>query len=162
MFEYAPAPESRDLVKFQDSYGHFIGGKFTKPSDTYGKPSTLPPNRTLAQISARNCQGRRRGGQGGQIMPMRKPGASWMAPPGASTSTASPGSFRSAARELAVAETLNNGKPIKETRDADIPLAASWFFYYAGWADKLDYAGLGANPMPPTALPLRSFPGTSR
>ena len=50
------------------------------------------------------------------------------------------------ARELAVAETLDNGKPIKETRDVDVPLVAAWFFYYAGWADKLDYAGLGANP----------------
>jgi aldehyde dehydrogenase (NAD+) len=50
------------------------------------------------------------------------------------------------ARELAVAETLNNGKPIKETRDFDVPTAVSWFFYYAGWADKLDHAGLGPNP----------------
>ena len=50
------------------------------------------------------------------------------------------------ARELAVAETLDNGKPIKESRDVDVPLVAAWFFYYAGWADKLDYAGLGANP----------------
>ncbi|TPX05335.1 aldehyde dehydrogenase family protein, partial [Schumannella luteola] len=50
------------------------------------------------------------------------------------------------ARELAVAESLDNGKPIKESRDTDVPLVAAWFFYYAGWADKLDYAGLGANP----------------
>ena len=50
------------------------------------------------------------------------------------------------ARELAVAESLDNGKPIKESRDVDVPLVAAWFFYYAGWADKLDYAGLGANP----------------
>jgi len=50
------------------------------------------------------------------------------------------------ARELAVAETLDNGKPIKESRDVDVPLVAAWFFYYAGWADKLDYAGYGANP----------------
>ena len=44
------------------------------------------------------------------------------------------------ARELAVVETLDGGKPIKESRDIDIPLAAAHFFYYAGWADKLDYA----------------------
>ena len=50
------------------------------------------------------------------------------------------------ARELAVAESLDNGKPIKESRDVDVPLVAAWFFYYAGWADKLDHAGLGANP----------------
>jgi len=49
-------------------------------------------------------------------------------------------------RELAVAETLDNGKPIRETRDVDLPLVAAWFFYYAGWADKLEYAGLGPNP----------------
>ena len=49
-------------------------------------------------------------------------------------------------RELAVAESLDNGKPIKESRDVDVPLVAAWFFYYAGWADKLDHAGLGANP----------------
>lgn len=51
-------------------------------------------------------------------------------------------------RELAVLETLDNGKPIKETRDADLPLVAAHFFYYAGWADKLDHAGFGANPQP--------------
>lgn len=51
-------------------------------------------------------------------------------------------------RELAVLETLDNGKPIKETRDADLPLVAAHFFYYAGWADKLEHAGYGANPRP--------------
>lgn len=51
-------------------------------------------------------------------------------------------------RELAVLETLDNGKPIRETRDADLPLVAAHFFYYAGWADKLDHAGYGANPRP--------------
>ncbi len=49
-------------------------------------------------------------------------------------------------RELAIAESLDNGKPIRETRDVDIPLVAAWFFYYAGWADKLEYAGVGNNP----------------
>ena len=51
-------------------------------------------------------------------------------------------------RELAVAESLDNGKPIKESRDVDVPLVAAWFFYYAGWADKLDHVGLGASPAP--------------
>jgi aldehyde dehydrogenase (NAD+) len=51
-------------------------------------------------------------------------------------------------RELAVVETLDNGKPIRESRDVDIPLAAAHFFYYAGWADKLDHAGFGVNPKP--------------
>jgi acyl-CoA reductase-like NAD-dependent aldehyde dehydrogenase len=51
-------------------------------------------------------------------------------------------------REFAVLETLDNGKPIRETRDTDIPLAAAHFFYHAGWADKLSYAGVGSNPKP--------------
>ena len=52
------------------------------------------------------------------------------------------------ARELAVAESLDNGKPIKESRDVDVPIAAAHFFYHAGWADKLEYASLGTNPRP--------------
>ena len=51
-------------------------------------------------------------------------------------------------RELAVLETLDNGKPIKESRDVDIPLVAAHFFYYAGWADKLEHAGFGPDPRP--------------
>ncbi|HUR01679.1 MAG TPA: aldehyde dehydrogenase family protein, partial [Nonomuraea sp.] len=51
-------------------------------------------------------------------------------------------------RELAVLESLDNGKPIRESRDVDVPLAAQWFFYYAGWADKLEYAGFGVDPRP--------------
>ena len=51
-------------------------------------------------------------------------------------------------RELAVLESIDNGKPIRESRDVDIPLVAAHFFYYAGWADKLAYAGFGANPRP--------------
>ena len=52
------------------------------------------------------------------------------------------------ARELAVLESLDNGKPIRESRDVDIPLVAAHFFYYAGWADKLEYAGYGPAPRP--------------
>ena len=66
------------------------------------------------------------------------------------------------ARELAVLESLDNGKPIRESRDVDIPLVAAWFFYYAGWADKLDHAGLRARPASRSASPARSSRGTSR
>ena len=52
------------------------------------------------------------------------------------------------ARELAVLESLDNGKPIRESRDVDVPLAAAHFFYHAGWADKLAYAGYGPDPRP--------------
>ena len=65
------------------------------------------------------------------------------------------------ARELAVLESLDNGKPIKESRDVDVPLAAAHFFYYAGWADKLEYAGFGPTRSR-SASPARSSRGTSR
>ena len=65
-------------------------------------------------------------------------------------------------RELAVLESIDNGKPIKETRDVDLPLVAAHFFYYAGWADKLDYAGFGPDPQPGRRVPARSSRGTSR
>ncbi len=63
-------------------------------------------------------------------------------------------------RELAVLETLDNGKPIKETRDADLPLVAAHFFYYAGWADKLGHAGFGSDPRP-LGVAGQVIPGTS-
>ena len=66
------------------------------------------------------------------------------------------------ARELAVLESLDNGKPIRESRDVDIPLVAAWFFHYAGWADKLDHAGFGRRPRSRSASPVRSSRGTSR
>ena len=64
-------------------------------------------------------------------------------------------------REFAVLETLDGGKPIKESRDVDVPLAAAHFWYYAGWADKLEYAFPGRDPSR-SAWPRRSSPGTSR
>ena len=72
-----------------------------------------------------------------------------------STCSGSPASSRSASRELAVLESIDNGKPIKESRDVDIPLAAAHFFYYAGWADKLEYAGLRAATRSRSASPGR-------
>ena len=66
------------------------------------------------------------------------------------------------AREFAVLETLDGGKPIKESRDVDIPLAAAHFFYYAGWADKLEYAVARARRRGRSASPARSSRGTSR
>jgi len=145
MFDYSPAPESRDLVKFQASYGHFIGGKFTKPANSY---STINPatEEVLAEISH---------GTANDVDAAVKSARQAYEKTWSKLDGATRGKYlyriariiQERSRELAVAETLNNGKPIKETRDVDIPMVASWFFYYAGWADKLDYAGLGANPM---------------
>ena len=145
-FEYAPAPESRSVVDIQPSYGLFINGEFTAPIDG-GSFKTVNPatEEVLSQISsagaldvdaavsaARRAHGRVWGPMSGRDR------AKYL--------------FRIArliqerSRELAVLETLDNGKPIRESRDVDIPLVAAHFFYYAGWADKLDHAGLGSNP----------------
>ena len=143
MFDYAPAPEAK-LASFQKSYGHFIGGKFTKPANLY--PTINPATEeVLAQISQ---------GTAKDVDLAVKAARSSYEKVWSKLSGAERGKYlyriarimQERARELAVAETLNNGKPIKETRDFDVPTAVSWFFYYAGWADKLDHSGLGPNP----------------
>ncbi len=143
MFEYSKAPEAK-LASFAPSYGHFINGKFTKPSNTY---QTINPatEEVLSEISH---------GTAKDVDLAVKAARAAYEKTWSKLSGAERGKYlyriarimQERARELAVAETLNNGKPIKETRDFDVPTAISWFFYYAGWADKLEYAGLGANP----------------
>ena len=143
--EYAPAPESTALLQLKDRYGLFINGEFV---DGHGADfETISPatEARIATISAadasdvdRAVAAARAAYDGVWSKLSGKDRGKYL--------------FRIArlvqerARELAVAETLDNGKPIKESRDVDVPLVAAWFFYYAGWADKLDYAGLGANP----------------
>ncbi|GAA3048233.1 hypothetical protein GCM10020000_30560 [Streptomyces olivoverticillatus] len=146
-FEYAPAPESRSVVDIAPSYGLFIDGEFREASD--GKvfktvsPSTEEVLSEVAQASAEDVDA--------AVKAARKAFEKWSALPGSERAKYL---FRIAriiqerSRELAVLETLDNGKPIKETRDADLPLVAAHFFYYAGWADKLGHAGFGANPKP--------------
>ncbi len=146
-FAYAPAPESRAVVDIAPSYGLFIDGEFTEAAD--GKvfktvsPSTEEVLAEIAQATEADVDR--------AVQAARKAFEKWSALPGAERAKYL---FRIAriiqerSRELAVLETLDNGKPIKETRDADLPLVAAHFFYYAGWADKLDHAGYGANPKP--------------
>lgn len=145
-FEYAPAPESRAVVDIASSYGLFIDGEFTSPVDG-GSLKTVNPatEEVLSEISiagqadveAAVSAARRAHGQVWGPMAGRDR-AKYL--------------FRIArliqerSRELAVLETLDNGKPIRESRDVDLPLVAAHFFYYAGWADKLEHAGLGSNP----------------
>jgi acyl-CoA reductase-like NAD-dependent aldehyde dehydrogenase len=147
-FEYAPAPESAALADIKSEYGLFINGKFVAPKG--GKTfKTINPateevlakiayaelaDVNLAVTAARNAFTK-----------------TWSKMPAAERGKYL---FRIArilqerSREFAVLETLDNGKPIRETRDTDIPLAAAHFFYHAGWADKLSYAGVGSNPKP--------------
>ena len=143
---YAPAPESRDVVELRDRYGHFVGGEWVEPSQTY--PTISPATEeTLAEV--------------GQATPEEVDLAvkaaraayenGWSSLAGSERAKFL---FRIArilqerAREFAVLESLNGGKPIKESRDVDLPLAAAHFFYYAGWADKLEYAFPNRKPKP--------------
>ncbi|MFI0904003.1 aldehyde dehydrogenase family protein [Streptomyces sioyaensis] len=146
-FDYAPAPESRALVDIAPSYGLFVDGEFVPAHD--GKvfktvsPSTEEVLSEVAQASAEDVDR--------AVKAARKAFEKWSALPGAERAKYL---FRIArllqerSRELAVLESLDNGKPIRESRDADLPLVAAHFFYYAGWADKLDHAGYGRNPRP--------------
>jgi aldehyde dehydrogenase (NAD+) len=147
VFEYAPAPESRSIADIAPSYGLFIDGEFTEAAD--GKvfktvsPSTEEVLSEVAQAGEADVDR--------AVKAARKAFEKWSALPGSERAKYL---FRIAriiqerSRELAVLETLDNGKPIRETRDADLPLVAAHFFYYAGWADKLDHAGFGADPRP--------------
>ena len=143
-FDYAPAPESRAIVSIKPKYGHFIGGKFVAGSKHF--PTINPATEeVLSQIALAG-----KNDIDAAVKAARK----------AYTTTWSKMSgkergkylFRIArimqerSREFAVLETLDNGKPIRESRDVDVPLAAAHFFYHAGWADKLEYAGLGTTP----------------
>ncbi|MEV0583137.1 aldehyde dehydrogenase family protein [Nonomuraea sp. NPDC050310] len=146
MFEYAPAPESRDVVDIKPSYGLFIDGEFVDGSGQAFKTINPASEESLAEVAAASEADVDRA-----VQAARKAFGGWSALPGAERAKYL---FRIAriiqerARELAVLESLDNGKPIRESRDVDLPLVAAHFFYYAGWADKLNHAGFGSNPRP--------------
>jgi aldehyde dehydrogenase (NAD+) len=147
-FEYDPAPVSATAVRFRPSYGLFIDGEFTDPSSHEQFVSLNPANE---EVLATVAQASREDIDRAVVSARRAYEDVWSRTSGAERSKYL---FRIArliqerALELAIAETLDNGKPIRESRDVDIPLAAAHFFYYAGWADKLEYAGFGAHPQP--------------
>jgi aldehyde dehydrogenase (NAD+) len=146
-FAYAPAPESRSIVDIQSSYGLFINGEFT---DGRGEPfKSINPasEETLAEVACADAADV----EAAVSAARHAYDKVWGPMPGRERAKYL---FRIArivqerARELAVLESLDNGKPIRESRDVDIPLVAAHFFYYAGWADKLPYAGFGPDPRP--------------
>jgi aldehyde dehydrogenase (NAD+) len=147
-WEYAPAPEARDLVQIRDRYGLFIGGEEVEPRSGkwFGSisPSTEEPLFEVAQAGSQDVDLAVAGARAAF-----EDGWSGLAP-----SERAKYLFRIArilqerSREFAVAESLDGGKPIRESRDVDIPLAAAHFFYYAGWADKLEYAYPNRAPRP--------------
>lgn len=146
-WEYAPAPESTP-VPLRQRYGLFIGGNFVKPKAgryfTSLNPATEAPLARIARAEtadidlAVKAARRARDGEWGRLSGRER------------------GKFlfriarmiQERARELAILETMDGGKPVKESRDVDLPLAAAHFFYYAGWADKLAYAFPGRTPRP--------------
>ncbi|MFK0243823.1 aldehyde dehydrogenase family protein [Amycolatopsis azurea] len=147
IFEYAPAPESRDLANLKPHYRPFVNGEFV---DGSGEPlKTINPatEEVLAEVGTASVSD-----VDTAVKAARKAYTGvWSKMPGSERAKYL---FRIArliqerSRELAVLESLDNGKPIKESRDSDVPTAAAHFFYHAGWADKLDYAGYGPDPKP--------------
>jgi aldehyde dehydrogenase (NAD+) len=147
-FEYAPAPESRAIVDIKPSYGLFIGGEFVEPLDGGVIKSVNPASEeVLAEVAEAGERDVDRAVQAARSAYQDV----WGSMPGRDRAKYL---FRIArliaerSRELAVLESLDNGKPIRESRDTDLPLVAAHFFYYAGWADKLPHAGFGADPRP--------------
>ncbi|WP_428967013.1 aldehyde dehydrogenase family protein [Micromonospora fluostatini] len=146
MFEYAPAPESRSVVDLKPSYGLFVDGSFVDPADGGSFTSVNPATEeVLAEVAEAGPQDVERA-----VTAARKAYQKvWGPMPGRDRAKYL---YRIArivqerSRELAVLESLDNGKPIRESRDVDLPLVAAHFFYYAGWADKLPYAGFGPRP----------------
>ncbi len=147
-WQYAPAPESRDIVSIAPEYGLFVGGEFVAAEGGRTFPTINPATEEPLALVA----------QAGTADVDRAVAAArtafervWGPMPGSERAKYL---YRIArilqerSREFAVLESIDNGKPIKETRDVDIPLAAAHFFYYAGWADKLGYAGFGLAPRP--------------
>ena len=144
-FDYAPAPESRSIVDLKSSYGLFIGGEFVDGSGTSFKSISPSSEEVLAEIAEATADDIDRAVKAARQAHTRV----WSKLPGSERAKYLYRIARIMAersREFAVLESLDNGKPIRESRDVDIPLVSQWFFYYAGWADKLSYAGLGPDP----------------
>jgi acyl-CoA reductase-like NAD-dependent aldehyde dehydrogenase len=146
-FEYAPAPESRSIVDLRSSYGIFVNGEFVDGNGHAFKSVSPATEEVLAEISEADENDVDMAVKAARRAYSRV----WSRMSGAERAKYL---YRIArilqerARELAVLESLDNGKPIRESRDVDVPLVAAHFFYYAGWADKLEHAGFGPNPRP--------------
>ena len=147
-WEYAPAPEATDHVRLESRYGLFIGGKFVPPRSRKYFPTIDPATETtLAEVAEGGAADVDAAVAAADEAYRRR----W-----SKLSGAARGKYvyriarliQEKSRELAVLETRNGGKPIKESRDVDVPLAAAHFFYHAGWADKLAWAFRGRRVAP--------------
>jgi len=147
LWQYDAAPEDKKQVKIAPQYNHFINGKFT-PSTTGEYFDTINPatEEKLSELALGSVEDVDKA-----VKAAKKAQKDWAKLPGKER-----GKYlyriarliQERARAFSVIETLNGGKPIRESRDVDVPLAAAHFFYYAGWADKLDYAFPGRSVSP--------------
>jgi aldehyde dehydrogenase (NAD+) len=147
-FSYAPALESTAIVSIRERYGLFVDGNFVEPiSDTFFATINPATEEKLSDIASASAADVDRAVMAARVAFEKI----WNPMP---ASERGKYLYRIArilqerAREFAVLETLDNGKPIRESRDTDMPLVAAHFFYHAGWADKLNYVGVGALPQP--------------
>lgn len=146
VFAYAPAPESRAIVDIKASYGLFVNGEFVDGGGTSFKTINPATEEVLAEVAEASDAD-----VDAAVKAARKAyDKVWGPMPGRERAKYL---YRIAriiqerGRELAVLESIDNGKPVKESRDVDVPTVAAHFFYYAGWADKLEYAGHGTAPL---------------
>ncbi|MDP1675749.1 MAG: aldehyde dehydrogenase family protein [Bacteroidota bacterium] len=147
-WKYAPAPESKDHIQLKKQYGLFINGEFVPPTskkyfDTIN-PATEEKLAEIAEADEKDVD-----------LAVNAAAKAynnvWKKMPGKERAKyiyRIARMIQERAREFAVIETMDGGKPIRESRDIDVPLAANHFFYYAGWADKLNYAFPNRNPQP--------------
>ena len=138
-WQYSPAPESTDHIRIDDKYDLFIGGEFVAPEEgRYFETVNPATEETLSSVALAGAAD-----VDAAVAAARKAHRAW-----SKIKAAERGKYvyriarmlQERAREFAAIESLDGGKPIRESRDIDVPLAAAHFFYYAGWADKLDYA----------------------
>src|SRR5581483_829455 len=150
VWDYAPAPESADNVRLRDRYGLFVDGEFKEPTTATYVPTINPATEDpIAEIAWAGEADITRA-----IESARAAQPKW-----AALRPLERGKYlfriarliQERSRELAVVETLDGGKPLRESRDVDIPLAAAHFFHYAGWADKLRY-GVNAREVAPLGV----------
>jgi aldehyde dehydrogenase (NAD+) len=147
VWAYADAPESTEIIKLEDRYGLFIGGELVDPrSGRWFETINPATEETLAEIAEAGPED-----VDLAVRAARKASTKWRKLPGSERAKylyRIARQIQERAREFAVLETIDGGKPIKESRDIDVPLAGAHFFYYAGWADKLEYAFPNRRPRP--------------
>lgn len=147
-WEYSPAPESSDHVEIAGKYNHFINGEFVEPEKGRFMKSINPATKEVLTEFAE--------GTSEDVDKAVKAARKAYEKTWSKLTDKERGKYvyrlarmiQERSRELAINESLDGGKPIRESRDVDVPLAAAHFFYYAGWADKLKYAFPGRNPKP--------------